>query len=375
MFTSTLVRRLLLILILAALGLILVPRLFKRYPVQALVNAPAVELRAPAESVVFKTLSSSGKFEAEPQEFVQLRLRVADQLQALREQEAVLQRRVTRFLGEEKKRLEQELIAREGEFKRSELDLAAQDRELERQLGLVSAGFISPAQIDTFKLRNASAQVQREIARANVQRARSNLNGLVQQGFMGERSGGVDVSYTQQKLDEVRLRIAEMKAWASRVGSGKPAEPAVASLQTPGQGLLMGPFVTEGMFLAPGELIAHYVLCQRAFLDLAVPVMDLKDYRQGGTMSFRIAGEWQFYQGQVTQIFPLYQTAQKMALAVQTDQGELQQMARVWIQPDNVFLERMRRESNCMMGQKVHAQLPSRSGWLPSWTSFLADVF
>jgi hypothetical protein len=166
-----------------------------------------------------------------------------------------------------------------------------------------------------------------------------------------------------------------MQAWASRVGSGKPLGPAVASLQTPGQGLLMGPFVTEGMFLAPGELIAHYVLCQRAFLDLAVPVMDLKDYRQGGTLSFRIAGEWQFYQGQVTQIFPLYQTAQKMALAVRTDHADLQQMARVWIQPDTVFLERMRRESNCMMGQKVHAQLPSRQGWLPAWTSFLADVF
>ena len=103
--------------------------------------------------------------------------------------------------------------------------------------------------------------------------------------------------------------------------------------------------------------------------------MDLKDYRQGGTLSFRVAGEWQFYQGQVTQIFPLYQTAQKMALAVQADHPDLQQMARVWIQPDTVFLERMRRESNCMMGQKVHAQLPSRNGWLPGWTSFLADVF
>lgn len=361
--------------LLAALALILVPRMFKHYPVQALVNAPAVELRSPVEALVLKTLASTGRFETDPAEFVQLRPRMADQLQALREQEALLLRRVASFAGEEKKRLEQELLAREGELKRAELDLANGERELQRQLSLVSAGFISPTQLDSFKLRQESALVQREIAQANAQRARNNLNGLVQKGFMGERTGGVDVSYTQQKLDDLRLRSAELQAWATRVGAGQAPSDAVASLRTPGNGLLMGPFVTDGAVLASGELIAHYVLCKRAFVDLAVAVMDLKDYRQGATVSFRVAGEWNFYQGQVVQIFPLYQTAQKMALAVQPSQGELQQMARVWVQPDEAFLKRMQAESNCMMGQKLHAQLPHRGGWVPPWASFLADVF
>ena len=369
------IRRALLIALLAALALILVPRMFKHYPVQALVKAPAVELRSPVEAVVLKTQASTGRFETDPAEFAQLRPRLADQLQALREQEAVLLRRLASFGEEEKKRLQQELLAREGELKRAELDLANNGRELQRQLSLVSAGFISPTQLDTFNLRHESAQAQRDIAVANTQRARNNLNGLVQKGFMGERAGGVDVSYTQQKIDELRLRIAELQAWATRVGANAAAGDAVATLRTPGDGLLMGPFVTEGAVLATGDLIAHYVQCQRAFVDLAVPVMDLKDYRQGGTVSFRVAGEWNFYQGQVAQIFPLYQTAQKIALAVQPGLGELSQMARVWVQPDAPFLERMRRESNCMMGQKVHAQLPNRGGWVPPWASFLADVF
>jgi hypothetical protein len=295
----------------------------------------------------------------------------------------MLLRRVASFAGEEKKRLQQELIAREGELKRAELDQSHSSSELQRQLSLVSAGFISPTQIDNVRLRHESARVQRDIAQAHVQRAQNNLSGLVQQGFMGERAGGVDVSYTQQKLDEVRLRISELQAWAMRVGAtgahmaGADASvrTAVAVLRTPGEGLLMGPFVAEGAVLATGELIAHYVQCQRGFVDLTVPVMDLKDYRQGGTLMFRVADEWHFYQGRVMQIFPQYASAQKLPLAVESSTPERDQMARVWVQPDEPFLARMRLESNCMMGQKVHAQLPRRHSLVPAWTSFLADVF
>lgn len=367
------VRRVLLVALLIALGLILVPRLFKRYPVQAIVNAPAVELRSPVESVVLGTQPSTGRFEASPVEVLQLQPRMADQLSALREQEVQLSRRLGHFMTEEKKRLEQELVAREGELKRAELDLASFGRELQRQQGLVSAGFISAAQIDSVQLRQESAVVQRDIARANVQRARANLDALVRQGFMGERAGGVDVSYTQQKLDEVRLRIAELQAWSTRI-SGE-ANATLLTVRTPGPGLVMGPYVTAGAFAAPGDLLGHYVLCDKSFVDLAVPVSHLADYRQGGALSFRVSGEWNFYQGQVMQIFPLYQSAQKLALAVQPESSDSAGMARVWVQPEPAFLERMRSESNCMMGQRLHAQLPHRSSWMPAWASFLADVF
>lgn len=368
------IRRFLVIALVVALGLILMPRLFKRYPVQALVNAPAVELRSPVESLVLKSLPSSGQYESRSVDVVQLQPRLADQLSALRAQEAVLQQRLASFLAEEKKRLQQELAVRDSELRRAELDLASDHRDLQRQLSLVSAGFISPTQIDSARLRHESAQVQREIAQAQVQRARSNIDALVNKGFMGERAGGVDVSYTQQKLDDVRLRIGELQAWATRVG-GLQTAPSVTTLRTSGPGLLMGPFVAEGAFIAAGDLLAHQVQCDRAFIDLAVPVMDLQDYRQGGKLSFRVAGEWNFYQGQVVQIFPLHQAAQHLPLAVKPEGADLQQMARVWVQPEPVFLERMRRESNCMMGQRVHAQLPGRASGVPSWMSFLADVF
>ena len=372
------VRRFLLIALLLALALILVPRVFKRYPTQALINAPAVELRSPVESVVVRAVPSSGRFEEQPAEVIQLRVRLADELAALEQQERLLQQRLSSFLAEEKKRLEQELAAREGELKRAELDLASGSRELQRQSGLVSAGFISANQLDSVTLKQESAAVARDIARANVARARSNLAALRDKGFIGERAGGSDVSYTQQKLDELRLRTAELRAWAKRLSpSAATGAPELTALRTPGRGLLMGPYVAEGAFLGAGDLAAHYVLCERAFVDLAVPVMDLQDWRQGGKVSFRVAGEWNFYEGQVQQIFPMYVSAQRLALAVQPEQSNtaLSTMARVWVQPDPAFLARMRTESNCMMGQKVHAQLPSQGGWMPRWMTFLADVF
>jgi len=368
------VRKVLFLGLFLTLGLILLPRQFNRYPVQSLVNAPTVELRSPVEAIVLSTQPSTGRYEAQASEVVQIRPRLEDQLQALRAQEALLSKRLAAFLGEERHRLQQELIAREGDLRRADVELAATGREMQRQKGLVAAGFISPAQLDTLVLRHESAEVQREIAAAHSRRAQANLNALAEKGLMGERAGGVDVSYTQQRLDEVRVRIAELDAWTSRVTGVMRVGERTASVRTPGRGLLMGPLVTEGAFLAPGDLLARYVMCDQGFIDLAVPVSHINDYRKGGDISFRVAGEWTFYKGQVTHIFPIHLAAQKLTLAASPEDSELGKLGRVWIRPEPEFIERMRQESHCMIGQKVHAKLPRETSSILNWLSYLADV-
>ena len=157
--------------------------------------------------------------------------------------------------------------------------------------------------------------------------------------------------------------------------AGKAGETRLAGVRTPGQGLLMGPFVTEGAFLAPGDLIAHYVLCSQSFVDLSVPVSDLKDYRVGEPIAFRVAGEWNFYGGKISRIYPVHGSSPKQSLALTSDSRDLEGSARIWVKPDAAFAARIKRESNCMTGQKVHAQLPRGSEWVMRSASFLADVF
>ncbi len=370
-------RKSLIVALFLALGLILVPRLFNRYPSQAMVNAPMVELRSPVEAVVLKINSSAtGLFEDSPQTVVTLKTRLSDQLLALRGQELMLKKRAGSFVDDEKQRLQLELVARQGDLRRADLDLASDSREFKRQQDLTDRGFISSAQLDIVKLRSESTKVARDIAIANASRAKNNLTALTQNGFVGERAGSTDVSATQQKLDEVRLRISELEFWTSSLQpAGMAGAQPLAGVRTPGQGLLMGPFVTEGAFLAPGDLIAHYVLCSQSFVDLSVPVSDLKDYRVGEPIAFRVAGEWNFYGGKISRIYPVYGSSPKQSLAVKSDGRDLDNNARVWVEPDAAFAARIKRESNCMSGQKVHAQLPHGSEWMMRSASFLADVF
>ncbi len=369
-------KRFLIIAILTALALITLPRLFKRQPALALVNAPMVELRAPVEAVVSKRgAEPSGFYEELPQEVVQLRSRQADQLAALQAQEVMLTERLQQFVGNERQRLKLELAAREGDQRRAELNLAADTQEFKRQESLTAQGFISPAKLDNVTLVFENAKVERAIAQLNTDRAKMNLQALTQNGFLSERAGGLDVSYTQQRLDEVRLRIHELKAWASSVYGADMTTLGHAGIRTPGQGLLMGLQVAEGAFLAPGDLIAHYVLCKQAFIDLRVPVIDLPDYQVGSPLSFRVNGEWRFYTGKITQVQPRHVSGAPLALAIAPNERELESMARVRVQPESEFTQRIERGSNCMMGQTVHAQLPTAPGWVPRWTSFLADVF
>ncbi len=372
-------RKYLAVTLLVALALVVVPRLFKRYPSEALVNAPIVDIRSPLESTITKIEAvSTGKFEEGPRDLVTLKTRLADQLQALQTQERMLAIRADSFVQDEKSRLQLELAARQGELARAELDAVAGERDVARQVALMDKGFISAAQLKDVKLRQARLLVQRDIATANVTHAQGNLKALVKSGFMGERAGGADVSYTQQKLDEVRLRIDELAAWTAgptAVNAAPGAGSTAAVIRTPGQGLLIGPVVTEGAFLASGDLIANYVLCNQAFIDLSVAVSDLKDYRIGQPVNFRVAGEWSFYEGTITQVHPLQVSGPKAAMAVKSDGAERIGLARVWVQPSAGFAQRIRSEPNCMMGQKVHAQLPSGASWIKRSTSFLADVF
>jgi hypothetical protein len=148
-------RKSLIIALFFALGLLIIPRLFNRFPTQAMVNAPMVELRSPVEAVVLKINSSAtGLFEGESQTVVTLKTRLADQLLALRRQERMLTKRAGSFVADEKQRLQLELVARQGDLRRADLDLASDSRELTRQQELTERGFISPAQLDIVKLRS-----------------------------------------------------------------------------------------------------------------------------------------------------------------------------------------------------------------------------
>jgi len=370
-------RKFLVVALLLALALVLVPRLFKRYPAQAMVNAPIVDLRSPVEAIVQDVPArATGQFELAPRLVVTLKTRLADELTALREQELMLKTRAANFVRDEKNRLQIELLIRQGDLKRADLELTSDERELGRQTSLLQRGFISAAQLDATQIRHETKQVQRDIAQANIARAQANLSALAQNGFLGDRAGVSDVSYTQQKLDEIRLRISQLEFWTrSMQASDDRSSPDPAAVHSPGMGMLLGPFVTAGAFLAPGDLIAHYVMCQQSFVDLRVPVTDLKDYQIGESVSFRVAGEWDFYTGHISQIHPVYLAHQKTSLAVKSDDLDTAGVARVWVKPEPAFAQRINREPNCMMGQKVHAQLPHGANWFRRSTSFLADVF
>lgn len=369
-------RRYVAIALVLVLGFLYFPQLFNSYVSQGQLNAPVIELRSPLEAVVVEPVAlPTGRFEVQAQPLLQLRARVAEELTALASQEHLLLKRLDQFIAHERDRLRLELQAREAELRRADVDRAAAVRDLERQTMLVDSGFISAGQVDAVRHRHDAAQVNQDIANAHLARARANLHSLETGGFLAERSGGTDVSYTQQKLDDVRLRIAQMRAVGNHEQPRAGAVASLVSIHTPGAGLLMGPSVSPGAFVAAGDTLAHYVLCTQSFIDLLVPVMELSNYRVGESVEFRVSGEWTFYRAQVAQVFPMHTVTDRLKLAVQNNMArDVAATGRVWLSPEPAFEQRITQSANCMIGQKVHARLPRQQGWLSRWGSFLADV-
>jgi multidrug resistance efflux pump len=301
----------------------------------AVVTTHVVSLRSPIEGVVRSRIGSVGapvasgvllaqvvNGLADDRPVAELRLqgqRLAADLAALRTQRTGLAAMLD-GLGQR--------VARHRDAKLQQLGFdarrASRDREaraealaqLVRDMNRKQAlrGIVPDAEVE--QAVTAVQVAAQELAGSDTQRAAAEAAEAAEQtGVLVEANSGNDVTYSEQRADEVRLRLAELdraiaaaEAEATETAGRLAVERQAydqrheADLRTPSAGMIWRLGAGPGERVAPGDLLAQTVDCATAYLAVDVPQNRVTDIDLSAPVRFRLSGEQQDRDGTITAI-------------------------------------------------------------------------
>lgn len=237
-----------------------------------------------------------------------------EQSRSLLEQRAMLQGRASEHKHAVAVRIARQSAEAERLFGAKRAELAQAELDLRRGEGLHAAGIIS--QSDYEKLLT-----QREISRENAAAAEAALTTLhveaeaAADGVMSEPGVNNDVAYSQQRVDEINLRLADTSrtlqnytSEAHEAGANLLADTQMvarmqhAELTSPLNGRVWSLGAAHGERVATGETIAELVDCREAFVLAPIPQDRVPEIEIGSIARFRLSGEREERQGTVASI-------------------------------------------------------------------------
>jgi multidrug resistance efflux pump len=278
--------------IVIALSAVVMERAVYRTSVEAVVNAPRVEITAPIEGVIDTVGAAQGTAVRAGALLVRLRRDAwaTNGDPTLGARSALLRARVDIVAHQLSTLLEmqEELSAREQRYRatvieRLESDLrAAQVKLAERRLSVDQALAMEKVN-GASKLEVARAHSDAAAAEADVTRIRVALTSAQRGIVTGE--GGQDVPYSRQRLDQLALDIARLRAERDElkaedatmvngaVGIEHDAGGAVA-VAAPAAGMLWQFAATPGERVLKGSHLGTLVDCSRVYLEATVTPHD-----------------------------------------------------------------------------------------------------
>ena len=165
-------------------------------------------------------------------------------------------------------------------------------------------GTVSESDIETAEtaVRVATQQVASFDQQINATQAEVQST---EAGVLTETNSGSDVAYSEQRADELRVRLADLARTIGtiRAASAEAEDQLAAETETlqraraatisaPSPGMIWRLGAARGERVAPGDLLAQVVDCNAAFLAVAVPQDRLPDIDLKNVATFRLAGEY-----------------------------------------------------------------------------------
>jgi multidrug resistance efflux pump len=136
---------------------------------------------------------------------------------------------------------------------------------------------------------------------ADVERARIELASAQKGVVVGD--GFADVPYSQQRIDEVVLRLSNMKAelealelnereFRERFAAESKRLTTLqnASVSGPAAGLISSLRVADGARVSSGDLLAEFVDCSRSYVEATVPERGFAVVQPGHSVTVDLAG-------------------------------------------------------------------------------------
>jgi multidrug resistance efflux pump len=245
-------------------------------------------------------------------------------------------------------------------------------RDMQRKQSLV--GVVARADIEQAETSVRIAADQVRSLDEQITAAASEYQSAVD-GVSIEQNGGADVTYSEQRADEVRVRLADLDRMIAGLTAedtettarlateaGMAERQRLAVMTVPSDGMIWRLGAAPGERVAAGDLIAQIVDCGSAVLVVAVPQEDVPDIDSAASISFRLAGEQRDRSGHVLSITgdtAVRADAGLAAIPALVTRPVASVLVSVPASPD--------REGACLVGRTARVRLPARRGRWLSW--------
>lgn len=291
---------------------------------QAVVNAPLNTVISPIRGIITRPSAAAGTGIAGGAQLVAITLDTPDRryLEQLRARRALL-RETLAALADETGRLDAMQVEMEGRVvayrERMAARLGAEADETRAQIVAAEAAL---SNADAVRRRSAilaergHAPLTRseadaaardeaagEVARLHAQLEQVAIERLALEAGISVQDGWSDVPYSQQRLDEIRLRRAALVAEHHRVVAELSAldeqisaEAVLADRretfrpEAPGAGVIWKPSGGIGETVVPGEVLVQMVDCTARFVEVALPERHFGDIVPGDPAWVRLKG-------------------------------------------------------------------------------------
>jgi multidrug resistance efflux pump len=243
-------------------------------------------------------------------------------------------------------------------------------RDMDRKVALTGTVSTSDIEQATTAVRVAAEQLasldQQAGAAAAAEQAAA-------QGVLVEANGGNDVAYSEQRADEVRLRLADLdrsiaaaEADLAQASGRMQVEAAAydrhrtAILTVPSTGMIWRLGAGAGERVAPGDILAQTVDCGAAYLAVDVAQDRVADIDLTAPATFQLAGEHQDRSGRITAIMGTPAISGDTATAVAPAAGTRPVVSVVIAVPPSP-----NELGACLVGRTARVRLQAtRAGWL-----------
>ena len=289
---------------------------------------------------------------------------------ALLSERALLEKRVVAHRQAVCERLQHQASQSEMLLAAKRAALQQANLDLERAQKLRQDGIVTQSEVENLEtqrnMRNGEAAAQE----ADLRAIRS-AEAAAEKGLLTEQGITNDVVFSQQRIDDITIRLAEVhrrtsltSAQAQQDAAGVEAQRQhlelmrQAELLAPIAGTVWKLGAADGEHLESNATVAELIDCRQSFLLALIPQNSVPDVQLGADVRFRLGGESVEHHGTVTAIFGEDQDMDDHKLAARPVKDSTDRMSTVRVNYGHDTQE------GCTVGRIARVLISTRSSIL-----------
>ncbi|MGD9882359.1 HlyD family secretion protein [Reyranella sp.] len=256
----------------------------------------------------------------------------------------------------------------------------AADADLARKQRLGTTGLVADVAIEQARAASIAAENAGTIAQAELERLSQQLDAAKQGVFIGE--GRNDVPYSQQRIDEVTMQLAELELRERELKARlrqleiqhdeeheRNRDLGYAVLRMPFGGVIWRNNVVEGAHVIEGQELVQLLDCRDLFVDILVSEVDYDEIYPGRDAQVRLLGRSDALKGQVLAVRGSAAVVEDVILAAKSPQGTGRN-ARIRVNLPESALN-VDYANFCQVGRSVQVRFSTRSLPIIRWLKAL----